>query len=313
MGVRQRGRWLLIEVETLSRRYGGLLAVDELSFVVQPGEVMGLLGPNGAGKTTTLRILCGCLGASSGTVRIAGHDIARDSRSARASLGYLPEKPPLYDEMSVGDFVDHAARLRGVDGRARPAAVDRALALTDLSEVRGRIVGHLSNGFRQRVGLAQALVHAPSVLVLDEPTSGLDPSQMSSMRALIQELRGEQTILLSTHLLSEATTLCDRVTILAGGRLVASGTETELREQLLDGLAVRLEITGNPAACAVALSSLEPVLRAEAGDGEVLVTLRHGGAEHRVLVNAEAARFGLVSSQPAEGLEQVFLRAVQRA
>lgn len=303
----------MIEVDALSRRFGNLVAVDELSFVVESGEVMGLLGPNGAGKTTTLRILCGCLGATSGTVRIAGHDITQASRAARAALGYLPEKPPIYDEMSVEDFVDHAARLRGVARRDRPTAVDRALTLTDLSKARGRIVGHLSKGYRQRVGLAQALVHSPSVLVLDEPTSGLDPSQVSSMRALIRELRGEQTILLSTHLLSEATTLCDRVTILAGGRLVASGTESSLREQLLGGLALRLEIIGDPSACAEALAALAPVEQATPGEGEVLVTLCDASNEHRALVNAEATRFGLVSSRSGEGLEQVFLRAIEGA
>ena len=180
-------------MQDLVRRYGDLVAVDGLNLSVRPGEVMGLLGPNGAGKTTTLRILCGCLGPSSGSVRIAGFDLASQSRKARASLGYLPERPPLYDDMAVDDFVDYAARLRSVPRSERPAAVQGALERTGLVDVRRRLIGQLSKGFRQRVGLAQALVHRPAVLVLDEPTSGLDPAQMASMRSLIADLRGEST------------------------------------------------------------------------------------------------------------------------
>ncbi len=301
----------MIEVDHLSRRYGDLVAVDRLSLTVPTGEVMGLLGPNGAGKTTTLRMLCGCLGPSEGTARIAGFDIARESRRARAAVGYLPEQPPLYDEMTVGGFIDHAARLRRVPARARAAAVARALALADLEGVRKRIIGHLSKGFRQRVGLAQALVHSPPVLVLDEPTSGLDPAQMASMRSLILGLRGAQTILLSTHLLGEATSLCDRVSILVGGQLVAAGTESELRAQLGADRVIRIEVTGSPDACVSALQAVPEATAASIDpSGAVRVTLRDDADTTRAAVNAVAARFGLLSSRPAEGLEDLFLRAV---
>lgn len=300
----------MIEVEQLTRRYGALVAVDSVSFSVQRGEVMGLLGPNGAGKTTTLRILCGCLGPTSGTVRIAGHDITAAPRLARAALGYLPEQPPLYEEMTVRDFVDHAARLRLVGRGVRASAVDQALELTDLQDVQRRLVGHLSKGYRQRVGLAQALVHSPAVLVLDEPTSGLDPTQMAGMRRLIHQLRGQRTILISTHLLGEATSLCDRVTILAGGRAVASGTEDELRAQLLAEPSVRIEIEGDPAECAAALEAMECVGAVQRDGRCLVVTLNTGTPSARSAVNGAAAAFGLLSSRPADGLEELFLRAV---
>ncbi|MCO4769174.1 MAG: ABC transporter ATP-binding protein [Deltaproteobacteria bacterium] len=300
----------MIEVQDLVRRYGDLVAVDGLNLSVRRGEVMGLLGPNGAGKTTTLRILCGCLGPSSGSVQIAGFDLATESRQARASLGYLPEQPPLYDDMSVAEFLDYAARLRAVARAERADAVERAMERTGLLEVRHRLIGQLSKGFRQRVGLAQALVHRPAVLVLDEPTSGLDPAQMASMRELIADLRGESTIVLSTHLLSEATSMCDRVTILAGGRRVATGTEEELRAQLLDGQRVRIEITGELAACSEALGKLEAVRSVDLGDRAITLTLTQGTPDTLAAVNSVAAAFGLVSSRPADGLEELFLRAV---
>ncbi len=300
----------MIEVVGLVRRYGDVVAVDGLDLAVADGEVVGLLGPNGAGKTTTLRILCGCLGPTAGTVRIAGHDLAREGRAARAALGYLPELPPLYEQMTVEAFIDHAARLRRVPASSRREAVADALHRTDLEGVRRRLIAHLSKGFRQRVGLAQALVHRPRVLVLDEPTSGLDPAQMASMRSLIHELRGQATILLSTHLLSEATSLCDRVAILAGGRLVATGTEDELRDTLLDRRRVRLAITGDVGACAVRLRSRAEVADVTVGGAELIVTLADASPETLAGLNATASSFGLLRSGPADGLEELFLRAV---
>lgn len=300
----------MIRVEGLSRRYGELIAVDDLSFVAEPGRVTGLLGPNGAGKSTTLRMICGCLGPSDGRVEVAGHDVVRDPRTARASLGYLPESPPLYLDMRVRDYVDHAARLRRVPRRERADAVRFAIERSGLSEVAHRLVGHLSKGYRQRVGLAQALVHRPPVLVLDEPTHGLDPRQMASMRELLVSLKEEHTVLLSTHLLAEATALCDELVILAGGRLVAAGPEQELRRQLLGSSRVRIRVR-ELAGAARALASVHGVDAVEESGAVLFVSLvAEAGPEVLAALNAAAVPFGLLESGAADTLETLFLKAV---
>jgi len=299
----------MIDVRSLSRRFGPLVAVDDVSFSVEKGVVAGLLGPNGAGKTTTLRMLTGCLGATAGTISIDGNDLAAAPDAARGALGYLPETPPLYVDMTVRGYLDHAARLRRVPGATRRAAVDRALERTDLTAVAGRLIGHLSKGFRQRVGIAQALVHEPPVLILDEPTSGLDPAQMAQVRALIANLRGDHTILLSTHLLSEVTASCDRVLILVGGRLVADGTEDELRARSGLGRTIALRLGGDPIACAeelVVLDGVEDVTR----DGDRLLVRLEGDDDVRPAVHAIAARHALLASVPQDGLEHVFQAAL---
>lgn len=300
----------MIRVEGLSRRYGELIAVDDLSFVAEPGRVTGLLGPNGAGKSTTLRMICGCLGPSDGRVEVAGHDVVRDPRTARASLGYLPESPPLYLDMRVRDYVDHAARLRRVPRGERADAVRFAIERSGLSDVAHRLVGHLSKGYRQRVGLAQALVHRPPVLVLDEPTHGLDPRQMASMRELLVSLKDEHTVLLSTHLLAEATALCDELVILAGGRLVAAGPEQELRRRLLGSSRVRIRVRER-AGAASALASVDGVDAVEESDELLFVSLAaEAGPEVLAALNAAAVPFGLLESGAADTLETLFLKAV---
>ncbi len=227
-----------IEVEGLAKRYGDLEAVRDLSFSIRAGEVVGFLGPNGAGKTTTMRMLTGFVPATDGVARIAGHDIFSEPLAARRALGYLPETPPLYPEMSPLSFVDFVARLKDVPRTERPEAVDRALELCGLQEVRRREIRQLSKGFRQRVGLAQAIVHNPPVLILDEPTIGLDPIQIREIRALIQDLAasGGQTVILSTHILAEVEAICQRVILIDRGRkaldeplaqLTAGGTSLE--------------------------------------------------------------------------------------
>ncbi len=226
----------MIEARGLSKRYGDLVALDDVSFSVAPGEVVGFLGPNGAGKTTTMRILTGFLPPSDGSASIAGHDIFTDPLAARRAVGYLPETPPLYPEMSVEGFLRYVARLKDVPRAARKQAVDRALSRCGLSEVRRRVIGALSKGFRQRVGLAQAIVHDPPVLVLDEPTVGLDPIQIREIRTLIRELSsggaGEQarTVILSTHILPEVEAVCQRVMIVHRGRKVLDESLAKLRE-----------------------------------------------------------------------------------
>ncbi|MGB8223093.1 MAG: ABC transporter ATP-binding protein [Polyangiales bacterium] len=209
----------MIEVEGLSRRYGRRIAVNEVSFRVQPGEIVGFLGPNGAGKTTTLRMLTGYLAPTSGEIRIDGIDAVSDSIRARARLGYMPEGVPLYREMRVCEYLRHRGALKKVVNLAE--AVDRSLEQAGVTDARSRIVGQLSKGYRQRVGLAEALIANPPILILDEPTSGLDPNQVRQFRDLIRSFRGEKTVLLSTHILSEVDAVCDRVIIIREGRKVA--------------------------------------------------------------------------------------------
>lgn len=224
----------MIEARSLSKRYGDLVAVDRVSFSVQPGEVVGFLGPNGAGKTTTMRMLTGFVPPTDGSATIAGHDIFEDPLAARRAVGYLPETPPLYPEMSVEDYVDYVARLKDVPRAKRRAAVDRALARCGLADVRRRVIGALSKGYRQRVGLAQAIVHDPAVLILDEPTVGLDPIQIREIRALIAELAAEKqgdrarTVILSTHILPEVEAICQRVLVISRGRKVVDQPLAEL-------------------------------------------------------------------------------------
>jgi len=219
-----------IAVEGLAKRYGDFDAVRDLDFEIQAGEVVGFLGPNGAGKTTTMRMLTGFIPATDGSARLAGHDIFSEATLARAAVGYLPETPPLYPEMTPGSYVDFVARLKGVARRDRKTAVERALDRCGLIDVRNREIRQLSKGYRQRVGLAQAIVHDPKVLVLDEPTVGLDPIQIREIRALIQDLSatGGQTILLSTHILAEVDAICQRVILLDRGRKVLDQPLAEL-------------------------------------------------------------------------------------
>jgi ABC-2 type transport system ATP-binding protein len=218
----------VIEVEGLTKDFGTALAVRDVSFSVGRGEVVGFLGPNGAGKTTTLRILAGFMGATSGQVRINGHDIEQDSLAARASLGYMPEAAPLYPELRVREYLDFRARLKRVPRGKHQASVERALERAHLRDVSETTIGHLSKGYRQRVGLADALVADPPLLILDEPTAGLDPNQIREVRALIKELGEDHTVLLSTHILPEVETTCQRALVIDRGRLVAQGTLEEL-------------------------------------------------------------------------------------
>ena len=300
----------MIQERSLTRRYGSLVAVGAVSFEVADGEVLGFLGPNGAGKTTTMRILTGSLGATTGEVFVAGHDMRTASRQARGEIGYLPESPPLYRQMTVRSYIDFAARIRGIGGRDRRAKVDRAIERAGLTDVSGRLIDHLSKGFRQRVGLAQALVHEPRLLILDEPTSGLDPAQVAEIRDLIHELRGDHTIVLSTHILSEVRATCDRVLIINKGRHIAGpATEDELREQLGAARTIRLELARADDGTADALAAVTGVEAVEdVGDGAFDVTT--GSEDAREAVNAAATAFGLLESRSRGGLEELYLRAV---
>lgn len=221
----------LIEVDHVSRLYGEHCAVNDVSFTVQRGEVLGFLGPNGAGKSTTMQIICGVQTASTGRVSIAGHDIFDEPAAAKSHIGFLPEIPPLYLDLTVDEYLAYAARLRRVAGADIAAAVDRARSRCGLSDTGHRLIRNLSRGYRQRVGIAQAIIHSPAVVILDEPTSGLDPIQIREIRELIRELGNDHSVILSTHILSEVQTVCNRVLIIHQGRLVMDKAIAELEEQ----------------------------------------------------------------------------------
>jgi ABC-2 type transport system ATP-binding protein len=216
----------MIEVEHLSKIYGSTAAISDVDFTVKKGEILGFLGPNGAGKTTTMRILSGYIPATTGTARIAGYDVHQQSLEVRRRIGYLPENPPLYPEMTVESFLDFVARIKGISSGDRKARVDLVLSKCQLLEKRKVIIRKLSKGYKQRVGIAQAIIHDPPVIILDEPTVGLDPKQIIEVRNLIKSLAGEHTIILSTHILPEVSITCDRATIINRGRIVANNITT---------------------------------------------------------------------------------------
>ncbi len=237
----------MIEVKELTKRYGRRYAIDGLSFSIQRGEVLGFLGPNGAGKSTTMKILSGFIYPSTGTAKIDGFDVREDALAAKALIGYLPEQPPVYMQMTVTDYIDFAAGLRHVPSQARKEAIQYALKRCGLLDVQSRIIGNLSKGYRQRVGLAQAIVHNPPVLILDEPTVGLDPKQIIEIRDLIRELGQDHTIILSTHILSEVQVLCSRVIVIDSGKIRAQDTISGLAAKLKNRRQVRVivRVTGS--------------------------------------------------------------------
>ena len=254
----------LIEVENLRKSFGSIIAVDDVSFSVAPGELLGFLGPNGAGKSTTMRILAGSLNATSGAARICGYDVDASSREAKACLGYLPEGSPLYADMTPEALLDFVARVRGMEPQRRRKRVAEVIARLELGEVLHRSIDTLSKGFKRRLGLAQALVHDPKVLILDEPTDGLDPNQKQSVRRLIGEIASEKAIIISTHLLEEVDSICKRAIIIASGRIVGGGTPDELRRNAVNHNAVRVRVDVRSAARAVALlRNLPKIARVE--------------------------------------------------
>ncbi|HWE28511.1 MAG TPA: ABC transporter ATP-binding protein [Polyangia bacterium] len=247
----------MIEVEGLTKYYGEHAAIRDLSFTINKGEVIGFLGLNGAGKSTTLRVLGAVLLPTTGRVTIDGLDLGASPHEVRKRIGFLPDVPPLYNEMTVGDYLAFVAQLRGVPAESVAARVSEAEQKTALAEVHDDVIGTLSHGFRQRVGVAQALVHKPALLILDEPTSGLDPNQIREMRNLIRALKGEHTVLLSSHILTEVSQTCDRLLIIDEGKLVAQGTEAELSRG--SGAAVEIEVAGGADKAKAALVAVEGV------------------------------------------------------
>ena len=222
----------MIEVDRLTKRYGPTLAVSDVSFRVEKGEVLGFLGPNGAGKTTTMRVITGYLPPTEGTVRVAGYDVAEQPIEAKRHTGYLPESPPVYPDMTVNEYLAFVGRVKGVPRRDLKTRINEVSERCAITDVQRRQIGKLSKGYRQRVGLAQALIHNPDVLVLDEPTAGLDPKQIIETRALIRNLAGQHTVVLSTHILPEVSKTCERVVVINGGKVAAVGKPDELTHRL---------------------------------------------------------------------------------
>lgn len=231
----------MIEVSHLSRQFGNFRAVDDVSFSIPTGQIVGLLGPNGAGKTTTMRMICGFLGATSGSVKIDGKDISENPVEAKSKIGYMPESAPLYSDMIVEDYLNYVAQMQGVDEAEKVPAL---CVTCGLKEVMHKNISELSRGYRQRVGLAHALMNDPEILVLDEPTSGLDPNQIEDVRALIKEIGKTRTVIISTHILGEVETLCPRVIIISKGKLVADSPTNELRERVGNASALNLVFGG---------------------------------------------------------------------
>lgn len=261
----------MIEVEHLTKSYGRGNAVSDISFTVNKGEIVGFLGPNGAGKTTTMRIITGYLPATSGTARISGFDVAEQSLEVRKRIGYLPETPPLYPEMSVHAYLEFISRIKGVATNDITSRTNYAMEATGLTERKDDLIKRLSRGYKQRVGIAQAIVHDPDVVILDEPTNGLDPNQILEVRNLINRLSGEHTIILSTHILKEVEETCQRVVIINKGRIVAEDTPQNLSKQRAGSERTHLLVKGEESAVKAAIGSLEGINNIEAKDKEGLL------------------------------------------
>lgn len=309
----------MIEVNHLTKQYGKIKAVDDISFTVEDGCIYGLLGPNGAGKSTTMNMLTGYLAPTSGTVRINGHDIQEEPREAKACIGYLPELPPLYTDMTVREYLLFVSELKGVKKKVdRAEDVEKAVARTGLETMEKRLIRNLSKGYRQRVGIAAALLGNPKVIILDEPTVGLDPAQMIEMRALIHDLGNSHTVILSSHILSEVQTICDRVLIIAHGKVAAQGTPEELAAQLAARGVISATALGTreailAAACAVpGLSDLR--ITAEKANEVSFTASSTSGEDLRAALSRALADAGcpvLSLSSETMSLEDVFLQITE--
>lgn len=305
----------MIKVEGLTKLYGERAAISNLNFEVGAGEVVGFLGPNGAGKTTTMKILTGFMAPSSGLVKIGGVDIFENPILAKAKMGYLPEKPPLYTDMKVENYLSFVAGLRGVHKDEITSSVDASLESLDLKEVRTRIIGNLSKGFRQRVGIAQAIVSHPEVLILDEPTVGLDPSQVAHFRALLQELKGKHTIILSTHILPEVQASCERVVIINEGQIVAQDSLQALSKKTTGGVRrVKIKVQRLKEQFSKVLDDLDCVKMSSFAGHHLHVDLS-GGDESLEELSSRVVEsgMGLIGMEVStEKLEDIFLELVSK-
>jgi ABC-2 type transport system ATP-binding protein len=302
----------MIEVAHLTKEFGDFTAVRDVSFTVEAGECVGFLGPNGAGKTTTMRVIAGIFPPTSGTVRVAGHDVQRDPRAARRLVGYFPENAPFYPEMSVGGYLAFVARAKRLPRAAHGGEIERVLRSCGLGEVRRRLVGKLSKGYRQRVGLAQALLGDPQVLVLDEATSGLDPSQVTEIRELVKSLRGQRTIVFSSHILSEVSQVAQRVVIINRGRVVAEDSPEGLARRIEGAVTVWLRAEGPAREVRETLAAVPGVRDLADSDGRWRFHARDEGTVREVSRAISAKGFLILElTRESLSLEEIFLRLVR--
>ena len=301
----------MIEVSGLTKLYGPRTAINDLSFSIKEGEIVGFLGPNGAGKSTTMKILTGFMPASFGTAKIAGFDVFDQPIEVKRNVGYLPENPPVYLEMIVEDYLVYAARLHDVEKTKIKAAVNSAIERTGLAHVRKRIIGNLSKGYRQRVGIAQALVHSPKVLILDEPTVGLDPVQIIEIRELIKSLAGQHTVILSSHILPEVTATCQRIIVINKGHIVAQDSIDRLTTRMRQGLLFQLQVK-NPSSSGIsAIQSISGVKSVSQEGSKLIVEIMPDQSElrDRIVETAVQEKMGVLEfSAEKLSLEEVFLQ-----
>jgi ABC-2 type transport system ATP-binding protein len=307
----------MIEVQNLTKHYGPVTAIRDVSFAVAPGEIVGFLGPNGAGKSTTMRILACFMPASTGSARVAGFDVFRESMEVRKRIGYLPESVPLYTDMRVAPYLDFVAEVKGVPRSTRKKRVADVMDRCLIADVQNRLIRNLSKGYRQRVGLAQAIVSDPHVLILDEPTIGLDPRQITEIRSLIKSLAGEHTVILSTHILPEVSMLCSGVVIINRGSIVAQGPIDRLVEQFFPTARVEVELVAPPPAAEDAVRAIVGVVHVQqiaASNGTarfVVESARGRDVRGEIFQLAAAQKWGLVElRQVGMTLEEVFMRIV---
>jgi ABC-2 type transport system ATP-binding protein len=307
----------MIEVDGLTKYYGPVAAIQDVSFGVDKGQIVGFLGPNGAGKTTTMRILACYMPASSGSARVAGYDVFEQSLEVRRRIGYLPENVPLYGDLTVAAYLDFVADVKGLGRAERRRRVGEVMARCLIEDVRGRLIGRLSKGYRQRVGLAQALVADPEVLILDEPTIGLDPKQIIEIRSLIRSLAGEHTVILSTHILPEVSMVCEGVIIINRGRIVAKGSLDRLMHEMAPVARVQVQVEGPAELVSASLRALPGVTRVEPrgvsdGVGTFVVEADRARDVRRELFQLVAAqRWGLLELRSLGlSLEELFIRVV---
>ena len=305
----------MIEVQHLTKRYGRVTAVDDISFRAEPGEILGFLGPNGAGKTTTMRILTGYMPASEGRALVAGLDVFDKPIEAKRRTGYLPEAPPLYPDMTVREYVDFVARIKGVPSRERKDRVDAVLKRAHVADMADRHCAKLSKGYRQRVGLAQALIHNPEVLILDEPTAGLDPKQIIETRDLIRSLAGDRTVVLSTHILPEVSQTCQRVVIINKGRVVAVDTPENLTARLKGAQTMYVQVDAGGVDVVPVLAGVTGVLRVVPSEQRGVIGAFEVESDRDIDVRRDLARtivgrgWGLLELRPMRmSLEEVFLQ-----
>ena len=304
----------MIEVQHLTKRYGGVTAVNDVSFRVEKGEILGFLGPNGAGKTTTMRVLTGYIPATDGRAVVAGYDVFEQPIEAKRRTGYLPETPPLYPDMTVQEYLLFVSKIKGVPAKERRTRVEQAMRRTYVADMARRACGKLSKGYRQRVGLAQALIHNPDVLILDEPTAGLDPKQINETRKLIKELAGDHTIVLSTHILPEVSQTCQRVVIINKGKVVAVDTPDNLTDRLRGSETMFVQVEGDEASAKAALTAVPGVTRVTAAGSRERIASFEVDSEKGRDVRRDLSRavvgsgFGLLELRPMRmSLEEIFL------